>query len=85
MVVVHEHPQTGGVQVYQGSVLVTQGLADALFPQGGAVGKVLELPDAPNRFTIVGIVGIGFGLWWADAVAAAVIALDVVHDPDAEA
>lgn len=48
--------QSGGVQVYQGSVLVTQALADALFPQGGAVGKVLELPDAPNRFTIVGIV-----------------------------
>jgi putative ABC transport system permease protein len=48
--------QTGDVQVYQGSVLVTQALADALFPQGGAVGKVLELPDAPNRFTIVGIV-----------------------------
>lgn len=29
---------------------------------------------------IVGIVGIGFGFWWADAVAATLIALDVVHD-----
>jgi cation diffusion facilitator family transporter len=29
---------------------------------------------------IVGIVGIGFGLWWADAVAATLISLDIVHD-----
>ncbi len=29
---------------------------------------------------IVGIVGIGFGLWWADAVAAIFISLDIVHD-----
>ena len=29
---------------------------------------------------ILGIVGLGFGLWWADAVAAAVISLDVLHD-----
>jgi cation diffusion facilitator family transporter len=28
----------------------------------------------------VGIIGIGFGLWWADAVAAIVIGLDIVHD-----
>jgi cation diffusion facilitator family transporter len=29
---------------------------------------------------IVGIIGIGFGLWWADAVAALFISLDIVHD-----
>lgn len=29
---------------------------------------------------MVGVLGIGFGLWWADAVAAIVIALDVLHD-----
>jgi cation diffusion facilitator family transporter len=29
---------------------------------------------------IVGIVGIGFGLWWADAVAALFISVDIVHD-----
>ena len=29
---------------------------------------------------IAGIVGIGFGLWWADAVAALVIASDIVYD-----
>jgi cation diffusion facilitator family transporter len=29
---------------------------------------------------ILGIVGIGLGLWWADAVAALVISLDILHD-----
>jgi divalent metal cation (Fe/Co/Zn/Cd) transporter len=29
---------------------------------------------------IVGVVGIGFGLWWADAVAAIVIGLDIFRD-----
>ncbi len=29
---------------------------------------------------VAGIVGIGFGAWWADAVAALVIAADVLHD-----
>jgi divalent metal cation (Fe/Co/Zn/Cd) transporter len=27
-----------------------------------------------------GVIGIGFGIWWLDSVAAIVIALDVVHD-----
>lgn len=29
---------------------------------------------------MVGIVGIGFGLWWADAVAAALISFDILKD-----
>ena len=29
---------------------------------------------------IAGVVGIGFGLWWADSVAAIVISLDILHD-----
>ena len=29
---------------------------------------------------IVGVIGIGFGLWWADAVAALFISVDVLHD-----
>ncbi len=29
---------------------------------------------------VVGVIGIGFGFWWADAVAALLIALDVLHD-----
>jgi divalent metal cation (Fe/Co/Zn/Cd) transporter len=28
----------------------------------------------------IGVIGIGFGLWWADAVAASFIALDIVRD-----
>lgn len=28
----------------------------------------------------IGVIGIGFGLWWADAVAAIFISLDVLHD-----
>jgi cation diffusion facilitator family transporter len=29
---------------------------------------------------MLGIVGIGLGLWWADAVAAIIISFDIVHD-----
>ncbi len=29
---------------------------------------------------MLGVVGIGFGLWWADAVAASIISLDITHD-----
>lgn len=29
---------------------------------------------------ILGVIGIGFGIWWADAVAAGIIGLDVIRD-----
>ena len=29
---------------------------------------------------LVGVLGIGLGMWWADAVAASVISLDILHD-----
>jgi cation diffusion facilitator family transporter len=29
---------------------------------------------------ILGVLGIGLGIWWADAVAAGLISLDIVHD-----
>ena len=29
---------------------------------------------------MVGVIGIAFGLWWADAAAAAFISLDIIHD-----
>jgi cation diffusion facilitator family transporter len=29
---------------------------------------------------MLGVVGIGFGLWWADSVAASVISVNIVHD-----
>jgi cation diffusion facilitator family transporter len=49
--------------------------------------KVLHADAKMNRAdwmtagaALVGVVGIGFGLWWADAVAAIVIGLDILHD-----
>ena len=32
---------------------------------------------------LIGVIGIGFGLWWGDAAAAIVIGLDIVHDAKA--
>ena len=49
--------------------------------------KALHADAAMNRAdwmtataAIVGVLGVGLGYWWADAVAAIVIALDIVHD-----
>ena len=49
--------------------------------------KVLYADSKMNRAdwltavaALVGVVGIGFGLWWLDAVAAIVIGLDIAHD-----
>jgi cation diffusion facilitator family transporter len=49
--------------------------------------KVLFADAKMNRADVltagaaaVGVVGIGFGLWWADSVAAIVIGIDIVHD-----
>jgi cation diffusion facilitator family transporter len=49
--------------------------------------KVLYADAAMNRAdwmtasaAAVGVVGIGFGIWWADAVAAAVIGADITRD-----
>jgi cation diffusion facilitator family transporter len=49
--------------------------------------KVLQADATMNKAdwmtagaALVGVVGIGFGLWWADAVAAIVIGLDIAHD-----
>lgn len=30
--------------------------------------------------SILGIAGVGLGVWWADAVAAIIISLDILHD-----
>ena len=40
----------------QGAVIVTKALADALYPDGDALGKVMHPGDDSQRFTIVGIV-----------------------------
>ncbi len=46
----------GDMTSYQGAVLISRALADSLYPQENAVGKVLEMPDAPSRYTVVGVV-----------------------------
>jgi len=45
-----------------------------------ADAKMLKADWGTAAAGIVGIVGIGLGLWWADAVAAIVIAGDISHD-----
>ena len=52
----------------------------------GLYDKVLHADAEMNRAdgltglaAIAGVIGIGMGLWWADSVAALVIALDVDH------
>lgn len=30
--------------------------------------------------TAIGVVGVGFGFWWADPVVAAVVSVDIIHD-----
>jgi divalent metal cation (Fe/Co/Zn/Cd) transporter len=49
--------------------------------------KAIEAESATNRNEwmsegagIIGILLVGFGLWWADAVAAALISLEIVHE-----
>ena len=49
--------------------------------------KVLHADSKMNRAdwmtagaALVGVVGIGFGVWWLDAVAAIAIGLDIAHD-----
>jgi len=46
-----QNPQ--GIDTYEGDILLTQVLADAVFPQGNAVGQILELPEAPGRYRVV--------------------------------
>jgi cation diffusion facilitator family transporter len=53
----------------------------------GLHDKVLYADAEMNRAdwltagaAMLGVVGIGFGLWWADGVAASVIALDILRD-----
>lgn len=63
-------------------------LGRAKLPLAGALhDKVLHADATMNKAdwltagaAMVGVLGIGFGLWWADAVAASVICLDILHD-----
>jgi putative ABC transport system permease protein len=44
-----------GIDAYEGAVLLTQALADAVFPKGDSLGQILELPEAPGRYRVVGV------------------------------
>ncbi|HEX7183190.1 MAG TPA: FtsX-like permease family protein [Thermoanaerobaculia bacterium] len=50
------NPAEQPLNEYEGPVLITQTLADALFPDGDALGKVLENETGGGHFTIIGIV-----------------------------
>jgi cation diffusion facilitator family transporter len=75
-----------GALVYSGLPAVFLGRAKARLADD-LHDKVLYADAQMNKAdwmtvtaAIVGIVGIGFGLWWADAVAALFISVDIVHD-----
>lgn len=63
-------------------------LGRAKLPLANALhDKVLHADAAMNKAdwltalaAIVGVLGIGFGLWWADATAAAIISIDILKD-----
>jgi cation diffusion facilitator family transporter len=75
-----------GALVYSGVPAVFLGRAKARLADD-LHDKVLYADAQMNKAdwmtvsaAIVGIIGIGFGLWWADAVAAIFISVDIVHD-----
>lgn len=56
-------------------------LARALHDKALHADAVMNKADwMTGAAAILGVVGVGYGYWWADAVAAIVIALDIVHD-----
>lgn len=60
---------------------MTEPLADALHDKSLHAGAAMAMADWKTALAaIIGILGVGFGLWWADAVAATLISLDVLRD-----
>src|SRR5215212_501501 len=58
-----------------------RGLAQALHAKTLQVDADLNKGDWLTGLAgVVGIVGVGFGLWWADAVAALVISIEIIKD-----
>jgi divalent metal cation (Fe/Co/Zn/Cd) transporter len=70
------------------SIIPPVALGRLKMPVAHAIHDKVLLADATmqkadwlaDMAAIAGIIGIGFGLWWADAVAAAIISLDVAYD-----
>lgn len=56
---------------------LSQKLADKVLHTDALMQKADWMTGVAGIF---GIAGVGFGWWWADSVAAAVIAFDIVHD-----
>ena len=52
----------------------------ALREIAAGVSFSVRVQPRASRTAIAGVLGIGFGLWWADAAAAIVISGEVVHD-----
>jgi putative ABC transport system permease protein len=52
----YEAGRSQSFSTFSGNVLLTQALADVVFPQGNAVGQVVELPQAPGRFHVAGVI-----------------------------
>lgn len=56
-------------------------LADALHDKVLFADAKMNIADwLTASAAVVGVIGIGFGLWWADSAAAIVISLDILHD-----
>lgn len=52
----YEAGRSSSFSTFSGNVLLTRALADTVFPNGDAVGQVVELPQAPGRFHVVGVI-----------------------------
>jgi cation diffusion facilitator family transporter len=56
-------------------------LADALHDKVLFADAKMNIADwLTASAALVGVIGIGFGLWWADSVAAIAISIDILHD-----
>jgi cation diffusion facilitator family transporter len=56
---------------------VAEAIHDKVLVADGSMQKADWLADVA---AIAGIIGIAFGFWWADAVAAAIISVDIAYD-----
>jgi cation diffusion facilitator family transporter len=54
--------------------------AEVLFDKTLAADAAINAADWQSAAAaIIGVIGVGFGLWWADAAAAVLISLEIIH------